>query len=78
MKTPNMEKLELGMSKEQVSSILGTKYTIAKKEIDKQDTIEIISYRNFPYEDEVYLFKFRNNQLEKWEREFLPKYKKIE
>jgi len=75
LRSDNMEKLQLEMSKEEVSAILGKAYTIAEKSMDAKDTIEIISYRNFPYDDEFYLFKFRNNKLEKWYRELDRTYK---
>ncbi len=78
MKNQNMNKLSLGMNIEQVSDLLGKNYVISKKEIVNQDTLEIISYRGFPNDDEVYLFTFKNNKLEKWEREFIPKYRVIE
>lgn len=75
LRKSNMELLELGMSKVQVSNILGTAYTIAEKKIEAKDTIEVLSYRNFPYDDELYLFRFKNNQLESWHREFTPTFK---
>jgi len=70
MKKSNMEKIQLNMSKSQVSDILGSSYTITEKRVEATDTIEVISYRNFPYEEEFYLFRFKNNKLEKWYREF--------
>ena len=70
MNNEKMKRLDLGMSKSEVSGILGQEYTISKKGVVDQDTLEVISYRNFPYDDEFYLFQFRNNRLEKWEREF--------
>jgi len=78
MKNQNMNKLSLGMNIEQVSDLLGKNYVISKKEIVNQDMLEIISYRGFPNDEEVYLFTFKNNKLEKWEREFIPKYRVIE
>ena len=52
-----MNKIELGMSKKQVSDIPGKTYTIAEKYTEAKDEIEVISYRNFPQDDEFYLFK---------------------
>ncbi len=78
MKNQNMNKLSLGMNIEQVSDLLGKNYVISKKEIVNQDMLEIISYRGFPNDEEVYLFTFKNNKLEKWEKEFIPKYRVIE
>ncbi|WP_312792969.1 hypothetical protein [Sphingobacterium sp.] len=74
LRSSNMDKLELGMSREQLSDVLGSSYTIAEKYTEDEDKIEVISYRNFPYEEEFYLFKFRNGKLEKWYRELQPKY----
>lgn len=77
MRKSKMEQLELGMSKLQVVDILGSSYSIAQKEANATDTIEVISYRNVPFDDEFYLFRFKNNKLEKWHREFQPIYKEI-
>lgn len=77
MRKSKMEQLELGMSKLQVVNILGSSYSIAEKEANAKDTIEVISYRNVPFDDEFYLFRFKNNKLEKWHREFQPIYKEI-
>ena len=78
IKSGDLQKVSLEMTKEQVTKILGKKYLISKKEIQEQDTIEVISYRNFPYEEELMLFYFKNNKLEKWDREFIPKFNKVE
>ncbi|UXD70213.1 outer membrane protein assembly factor BamE [Sphingobacterium faecium] len=43
MRQSKMEQLELGMSKSQVVNILGSSYSIAQKEINNTDTIEVIS-----------------------------------
>lgn len=77
MRQSKMEQLELGMSKLQVVNILGSSYSIAQKEANATDTIEVISYRNVPFDEEYYLFRFKNNKLEKWHREFQPIYKEI-
>lgn len=69
-----MDKLELGMSKEQVTTILGKRYTIAEKRIENGNQIEILSYRDY---DEFYMFLFMNDKLEKWYRKLLPKYETI-
>jgi hypothetical protein len=74
MTSRKMNKLELGMSKKQVTTILGRGYTIAEKRMDNNVEIEILSYRDFHKNDEFYLFLFTNNKLEKWYRELLPKY----
>lgn len=73
MTSSNMNKLELGMTKEQVSKILGSDYSIAEKRIEDNKTIEVLSYRNYYRNDEFYMFVFKNNKLEKWYRELLPK-----
>ena len=67
-----MNQLELGMSKEQVTQILGIGYTIAEKRIQDNNEIEVLSYRDFYNKDEFYLFLFKDQKLEKWYRELLP------
>lgn len=69
-----MNKLELGMSKEQVINILGEGYTIAEKRTENGSNIEVLSYRDFYKDDEFYMFVFTDDKLEKWYRELLPKY----
>jgi hypothetical protein len=73
MTSTNMNKLELGMSKEQVTSILGSDYTIAEKRIEDNNKIEVLSYRDFYRNDEFYMFVFKNDKLEKWYRVLQPK-----
>jgi len=74
MSSSNMNKLELGMTKEQVTTILGNGYTVAEKRIENNIQIEVLSYRNFYKDDEFYLFQFKNNKLEKWHMELVSKY----
>jgi uncharacterized protein YcfL len=73
MTSSKMNKLELGMSKEEVTKILGSDYTIAEKRMEENNKIEVLSYRSYYKDDEFYMFVFRNNKLEKWYRELLPK-----
>ena len=68
----NMNQLELRMSKEQVTKILGGDYTIAEKRIEDNNKIEALSYRNYPNNEEFYMFVFKNEKLEKWYRKLLP------
>lgn len=75
MTSKKMNRLELGMSKEQVTQILGNEYTIAEKRLQDSNEIEVLSYRDSYYNDEFYLFLFKNQKLEKWYREILPKEK---
>ena len=75
MTSTNMNKLELGMSKEQITQILGNDYTIAEKRIEDDKKIEVLSYREFQNNDEFYMFLFKNDKLEKWYREFKEKTK---
>ncbi len=70
-----MSRLKLGMNKGEATHILGSSYTIAEKEVKDGDQIEVLSYRNLPYDDEFYMFLFKNNKLTKWHRVFKPKYK---
>ncbi len=74
LQSSNMDKLELGMTKVQVANLLGREYTISEKRVEDGKQIEVLSYRNFPYQDEFYLFVFVNNELEQWYRELLPSY----
>jgi len=75
MTSSNMNKLELGMSKEQVTQILGSAYTIAEKRMEDDKRIEVLSYRDYYNNDEFYMFIFKNDKLERWYRELLPKEK---
>ncbi len=72
MTSSKMNKLELGMSKEQVILILGKDYTISEKRLENNNEIEVLSYRDFYKGDEFYLFVFKNQKLEKWYRKLLP------
>ncbi|WP_159431422.1 hypothetical protein [Wenyingzhuangia marina] len=54
------------MSKEQVTDILGSDYTIAEKRFEGSNEIEVLSYRDHYENDEFYLFVFKNKKLEKW------------
>lgn len=69
-----MDKLELGMTKQQLTAILGRAYTIAEKRKEEGNLIEVLSYRNYPYDREIYLFVFANNELKEWYREIVPTY----
>lgn len=69
-----MDKLELGMSKQQLTAILGRGYTIAEKRLEEGNLVEVLSYRNYPYDREIYLFVFANNELKEWYREIVPVY----
>jgi len=73
MTSSNMNKLELGMSKAQVTEILGKDYTFAEKRIEDNKLIEVLSFRNYYKNEEFYMFVFKNDKLEKWYREFAPK-----
>ena len=73
MTSEKMNKLELGMAKQQVTEILGSNYTIAEKKIENGVQVEVLSYRDFYKDDEFYMFTFKNNTLEKWHRELALK-----
>ncbi|WP_430972829.1 hypothetical protein [Sunxiuqinia rutila] len=77
MTSANMDQLELGMSKDQVTTILGKGYTIAEKRMAGEVVIEVLSYRDFYEDDEFYMFLFEDNQLKRWYRELLPNYEKV-
>lgn len=70
----NMNQLELGMSRQQLIEIMGKYYSISEKKMENANEIEVISYRNYPYEDEFYQFVFVNDHLEEWYREIVPSY----
>ncbi|MDD4513960.1 hypothetical protein [Massilibacteroides sp.] len=71
MTSGKMEKLELGMSKKEVTHILGNAYTIAEKRIEEGRQVEVLSYRDIKG-DEFYMFVLVNNKLEEWYREIIP------
>ena len=75
MTSANMNNLELGMSKDQVTQIFGSAYTIAEKRIEDGKVIEVLSYRELYNNDEFYMFLFKNDKLEEWYREFKEKTK---
>lgn len=54
---------------------LGRNFTIAKKRIEDWQLIEVLSYRNYPYESELYNFVFINGRLEEWYQELVPVYR---
>lgn len=73
MTSKNMNKVQLGMTKEQVTQILGNQYTIAEKSMENGIEIEVISYYNYTVNNnEYYQFLFLDNKLEKWYRELGP------
>ncbi|MBN7810950.1 DUF3192 domain-containing protein [Algoriphagus sp. H41] len=74
MNAKSMSQLELGMSKQQLIEVLGNYYTISEKRMQGEDEIEVLSYRNYPYEDEIYQFVFVNKSLIEWHRELVPTY----
>ncbi len=75
MNSVKMDKLELGMSREQVIHILGKGYTISEKRLVNKNEIEVLSYRDTYKRDEFYLFVFENKKLKKWYRKLLPQRK---
>lgn len=66
LNSQEMNKIELGMTKDVVTNILGPNYTIAEKRMEDKTKIEILSYRDFYRSDEFYMFEFKNDKLEKW------------
>lgn len=69
----NIKKIALGMSKDQVISILGKDYMIASSSKDAYGKpIEILAYKSDAYEE--YKLKFVNAQLMEWNREYTNKY----
>lgn len=74
MNVKSMDKVELGMSKLEVTKILGEKYRISGKMIENGIEVTQVSYRPLFDPDEVYYFTFEDDKLVKWEREIIPKY----
>lgn len=68
-----MDQIELGMTKNQVTEILGSTYTIAEKRMEGNVSIEIVSYSDFYKDYEYYMFVFKDGKLEKWYRELVDK-----
>lgn len=73
MTSSKMNKLELGMSKQQVTQILGSAYTISEKRVEDNSEIEVISYRDSFELDEIYFFVFKNKKLDNWYRDLISK-----
>lgn len=71
----NMNRLELGISKDEVIRQLGRNFTIAEKRMEGGKLIEVLSYRNYPHESELYKFIFINGRLEEWYQELVPVYR---
>ncbi len=74
IKTKKLERLQLGMKKTEVIHILGNDYKISEKRMEDDKLIEVISYLNFPFTNEHYLFRFYDGSLTEWHREFVPEY----
>lgn len=69
----NIKKIALGMSKEQVTKILGRDYLAASSSRDERgNQVDIIAYKSAAYEE--YRLRFVNNLLTEWNREFTNKY----
>lgn len=71
----NMNRLELGISKDEVIRQLGKNFTISEKRMEGGQLIEVLSHRNYPYESELYKFIFINGRLEEWYQELVPVYR---
>jgi hypothetical protein len=70
----DVNRLEIGMSKGQVDSVLRIRYFITEKRIEEGNKIEVYSYKYSYFYDEFYFhFQFKNGKLEKWNAELLPK-----
>lgn len=61
----NMKKLKIGMTKEEVVSIVGNHYEI----IGANKHTEMIGYQYAT--NEIYILKFENNKLVEWHKEWL-------
>lgn len=72
-----MNRLELGMSKRQVTAILGREYIISEKRMEEGVVTEVLTYRNYPYDNELYMFVFHDDALVEWYMEIMPRYETI-
>ncbi len=68
-----LDKLELGMTKAEVTKILNAYYTVVEKSMNDGEITEVLSY-SFGSTTEVYLFVLVDNKLVRWFREFIPRY----
>jgi outer membrane usher protein FimD/PapC len=66
-----IQKLELGMTREEATRILGQDFQIVEKRIENGNEIEVLSY--VYSHQEFFLFRFINGKLEEWNREFFPR-----
>ncbi len=68
----NVKKVELGMTKEEVVSIMGESYTPVGVELENEIKKEVIGYRSInDSNDYLYMFYFSNNKLTSWKREWV-------
>ena len=65
-----MSQLKLGMTKEEVTGILGRGFTISERRIENGNEIMVLSYTSNGRE--FFLFQFVNDALEGWHREIFP------
>lgn len=69
----NMKKVAIGMSKDQVISVLGNDYLVASSSKDERgNNVEVLAYKSDVHEE--YRLRFINAQLAEWSREFTNKY----
>jgi hypothetical protein len=78
LNSKTMSQIQLGMTKQELSEILGNKYTISEKRMESNSEVEVLSYRNYPYTDEFYQFVFINGNLKEWYKEVIPSCEFIE
>jgi len=74
----DVNRLELGMTKVQVDSVLRVPYIITEKRMEDGDKIEILSYKyNYMYDEFYFHLLFKNGKLEEWHKELLPRHETI-
>lgn len=63
----NMRKISIGMTKEQVISVMGKHY----ESVAATHQTEVIGYKSSEYE--IYILQFENNKLIEWHKEWLQR-----
>ena len=74
LNSDKMDNLKLGMSKEEFTKLMGKTYRVSSSYLDeKGNEITTLSFRDvYSSTTDYYLFTFKNDKLEKWDREIIP------
>lgn len=71
MSAEKMEKLKLGMSRQEVTSILGSSYSVAENYKEGDHEIKVLAYQ---FKEQIYFFIFKDDKLQEWHRKIDPFY----